>query len=56
MDEDSHRPMFTPAHSAVFIIGLFVIIAAILGVATGSVTIETLRMKQPTIHDPITIP
>ena len=58
MTDDRPRPPPTPspARAAVLLIGAAVVIAAILGVATGTINDKTLRMPTPSPTDPITLP
>jgi hypothetical protein len=44
------------ARAVVLIILVFVLIAGVLGVVTGSFDVTSIRMKTPTPSDPITVP
>ncbi|HVY52292.1 MAG TPA: hypothetical protein VHA07_12135 [Devosia sp.] len=44
------------ARAVVLIILLFVLVAGVLGIATGSFDPRSIRMKTPAPSDPITIP
>jgi hypothetical protein len=44
------------ARAVVLIVLIFVLIAGVLGLATGSFDVTSIRMKTPTPSDPITVP
>jgi hypothetical protein len=44
------------ARAVVLIILLFVLVAGVLGLASGTFDVTSIRMKTPTPSDPITVP